>query len=408
MASQLPDGLAMPLNGALPSTVGVGALGKTMSAYVHIPFCRVRCGYCDFNTYTATELRGVSRASYVEELKKEIALSIDVLQRADVSLRPLHTVFFGGGTPTLLPVSDLADALQALRDSHGIEPEAEITVEANPDTLTAEYVDGLVRAGFTRVSVGMQSAVPHVLSALDRTHNPAAVDRAVSTIHSAGLEASIDLIYGAPGESLADWRRSLEQAISLNTGHISAYALIVEDGTALARKISSGAMDAPDDDLQAEMYELADELLSKAGFQWYEISNWAKSQQQQSQHNLAYWNNQDWWGYGPGAHSAIGGTRFWNVKHPAAYAGRLAEAYSPALSYETPDQQAVTLEQVLLGSRLAAGIPTQGHDPQAISTLIARGLIDGKRAIEGRIVLTLSGRLRADEVVRELLFRSQD
>ena len=408
MASQLPDGLAMPLNGALPSTVGVGALGKTMSAYVHIPFCRVRCGYCDFNTYTATELRGVSRASYVEELKKEIALSIDVLQRADVSLRPLHTVFFGGGTPTLLPVSDLADALQAVRDSHGIEPEAEITVEANPDTLTAEYVDGLVRAGFTRVSVGMQSAAPHVLSALDRTHNPAAVDQAVSTIHSAGLEASIDLIYGAPGESLADWRRSLEQAISLNTGHISAYALIVEDGTALARKISSGAMDAPDDDLQAEMYELADELLSKAGFQWYEISNWAKSQQQQSQHNLAYWNNQDWWGYGPGAHSAIGGTRFWNVKHPAAYAGRLAEAHSPALSYETPDQQAVTLEQVLLGSRLAAGIPTQGHDPQAISTLIARGLIDGKRAIEGRIVLTLSGRLRADEVVRELLFRSQD
>jgi len=408
MASQLPDGLAMPLNGALPSTVGVGALGKTMSAYVHIPFCRVRCGYCDFNTYTATELRGVSRASYVEELKKEIALSIDVLQRADVSLRPLHTVFFGGGTPTLLPVSDLADALQALRDSHGIEPEAEITVETNPDTLTAEYVDGLVRAGFTRVSVGMQSAVPHVLSALDRTHNPAAVDQAVSTIHSAGLEASIDLIYGAPGESLADWRRSLEQAISLNTGHISAYALIVEDGTALARKISSGAMDAPDDDLQAEMYELADELLSKAGFQWYEISNWAKSQQQQSQHNLAYWNNQDWWGYGPGAHSAIGGTRFWNVKHPAAYAGRLAEAHSPALSYETPDQQAVTLEQVLLGSRLAAGIPTQGHDPQAISTLIAWGLIDGKRAIEGRIVLTLSGRLRADEVVRELLFRSQD
>lgn len=408
MASQLPDGLAMPLNGALPSTVGVGALGKTMSAYVHIPFCRVRCGYCDFNTYTATELRGVSRASYVEELKKEIALSIDVLQRADVSLRPLHTVFFGGGTPTLLPVSDLADALQAVRDSHGIEPEAEITVEANPDTLTAEYVDALVRAGFTRVSVGMQSAVPHVLSALDRTHNPAAVDQAVSTIHSAGLEASIDLIYGAPGESLADWRRSLEQAISLNTGHISAYALIVEDGTALARKISSGAMDAPDDDLQAEMYELADELLSKAGFQWYEISNWAKSQQQQSQHNLAYWNNQDWWGYGPGAHSAIGGTRFWNVKHPAAYAGRLAEAHSPALSYETPDQQAVTLEQVLLGSRLAAGIPTQGHDPQAISTLIARGLIDGKRAIEGRIVLTLSGRLRADEVVRELLFRSQD
>ncbi|BAU99165.1 radical SAM family heme chaperone HemW [Aurantimicrobium minutum] len=408
MASQLPDGLAMPLNGALPSTVGVGALGKTMSAYVHIPFCRVRCGYCDFNTYTATELRGVSRASYVEELKKEIALSIDVLQRADVSLRQLHTVFFGGGTPTLLPVSDLADALQALRDSHGIEPEAEITVEANPDTLTAEYVDGLVRAGFTRVSVGMQSAVPHVLSALDRTHNPAAVDQAVSTIQSAGLEASIDLIYGAPGESLADWRRSLEQAISVNTGHISAYALIVEDGTALARKISSGAMDAPDDDLQAEMYELADELLSKAGFQWYEISNWAKSQQQQSQHNLAYWNNQDWWGYGPGAHSAIGGTRFWNVKHPAAYAGRLAEAHSPALSYETPDQQAVTLEQVLLGSRLAAGIPTQGHDPQAISTLIARGLIDGKRAIEGRIVLTLSGRLRADEVVRELLFRSQD
>ena len=408
MASQLPDGLAMPLNGALPSTVSVGSLYKTMSAYVHIPFCRVRCGYCDFNTYTATELRGASQATYVDELKKEIELSIEVLHRADVSIRPLHTVFFGGGTPTLLPVSDLAHALQALRDSHGIETGAEVTVEANPDTLTEEYVEGLVQAGFTRVSVGMQSAVPHVLSALDRTHNPAAVDRAVTIIQSAGLEASIDLIYGAPGESLSDWRRSLEKAISLNTGHISAYALIVEDGTALARKIISGVMDAPDDDLQAEMYELADELLSKAGFQWYEISNWAKSQQQKSQHNLAYWTNQNWWGYGPGAHSAIGGTRFWNVKHPAAYAGRLAENQSPALSYETPNQEAAMLEHVLLGSRLAAGIPAQGHDPQAISSLIARGLIDGKHATGGRIVLTLSGRLRADEVVRVLLFRSQD
>lgn len=403
----MPDGTQMPADGSLPDSVAAGSIGKTLSAYVHVPFCRVRCGYCDFNTYTATELKGVSQSSYIDELAKEISWSRDVLERSGIPSRALHSVFFGGGTPTLLPARDLTAALQALRDTHGVVQNAEITVEANPDTLSTEYVQQLAHAGFTRVSVGMQSAVPHVLASLDRTHNPDSVVSAVSMIHDAGLEASIDLIYGAPGESLSDWRQSLEAAISLGTGHISAYALIVEEGTALARKISSGQLSQPDDDVQAQMYELADEFLSEAGFSWYEISNWSRTESQRSQHNLAYWKNQDWWGYGPGAHSALGGTRFWNVKHPAAYAQRLAQGHSPAFAYETPDQEAQELERVLLGTRLSEGISTQNCEAASIATLISRGLIDGKRALDGRIVLTLSGRLRADEVVRELLFSSQ-
>lgn len=404
MAGPLPEGNVMPVDGALPAGVNIGSESRTMSAYVHVPFCRVRCGYCDFNTYTATELRGTSQATYVEELASEIELSGNVLSRAEVPLRPLSSIFFGGGTPTLLPASDLASALDLLRHQHGIRPGAEITTEANPDTITPEYLETLAVAGFTRISLGMQSAVPSVLATLDRTHNPDSVATAVNLAHAAGLEVSIDLIYGTPGESLEQWRESLETAISLNTGHISAYALIVEEGTALERRIRRGELPMPDDDLQADMYELAEELLSSAGFDWYEISNWAKSDAQRSVHNLTYWQGNDWWGFGPGAHSHIGGTRFWNVKHPAAYAQRLALGHSPAAGWEKPNDEAASLEQILLGSRIREGISTQGLDPAAVAVLIADGLIDGHSALQQRIVLTLSGRLRADEVVRRLTF----
>jgi putative oxygen-independent coproporphyrinogen III oxidase len=394
----------MPVDGALPAGVNIGSESRTMSAYVHVPFCRVRCGYCDFNTYTATELRGTSQATYVEELAREIELSGTVLSRAEVPLRPLSSIFFGGGTPTLLPASDLARTLDLLRHLHGIRLGAEITTEANPDTITPEYVETLATAGFTRISLGMQSAVSSVLATLDRTHNPDSVATAVNLAHAAGLEVSIDLIYGTPGESLEQWRESLETAISLNTGHISAYALIVEEGTALERRIRRGELPMPDDDLQADMYELADELLGSAGFDWYEVSNWAKSEAQRSVHNLTYWQGNDWWGYGPGAHSHIGGTRFWNVKHPAAYAQRLSLGHSPAAGWEKPNDEAASLEKILLGSRIREGIPTQGLDPAAVAALIADGLINGNLALKQRIVLTLSGRLRADEVVRRLTF----
>ena len=394
----------MPADGSLPAGVNLGVDNRSMSAYIHVPFCRVRCGYCDFNTYTATELRGTSQATYIDELAREIDFSGHVLKRAGVPTRPLASVFFGGGTPTLLPAHDLIRALELVQGQHGIVPGAEITTEANPDTITPEYVHELAQAGFTRISLGMQSAVPSVLATLDRTHNPASVATSVQAAHDAGLEVSIDLIYGTPGESLDQWRESLETAISLNTGHISAYALIVEEGTALERRIRRGVLPEPDDDLEADMYELAEDLLSDAGFHWYEVSNWSKSEAQRSVHNLTYWQGNDWWGYGPGAHSHIGGTRFWNVKHPAAYAQRLAAGHSPAAGWETPDSQARELESILLGSRLREGISIEGFEPDLVAGLIADGLIDGSQAIRKRLVLTVKGRLRADEVVRRLTF----
>ena len=404
MAGPLPEGNDMPADGSLPRGVNVGADSRTMSAYIHVPFCRVRCGYCDFNTYTATELRGTSQSTYIDELSREIELSGSVLNLAGVPKRPLTSVFFGGGTPTLLPATDLVRALELVRTEHGLEPCAEITTEANPDTITPEYVQTLAQAGFTRLSLGMQSAVPSVLATLDRTHNPASVSTAVQVAQDVGLEVSIDLIYGTPGETLDQWRQSLEAAISLNTGHISAYALIVEDGTALERRIRRGELPVPDDDLEADMYELADELLTAAGFQWYEVSNWSKSLEQRSVHNLTYWQGNDWWGYGPGAHSHIGGTRFWNVKHPAAYAQRLSLGQSPAAGWEQPDEEAVALERVLLGSRIREGISTLEFEPDIVAGLIADGLIDGHSALKHNLVLTVAGRLRADEVVRRLTF----
>lgn len=394
----------MPLDGSLPDGVHLGATLRTMSAYVHVPFCRVRCGYCDFNTYTASELRGTSQHTFVEELEKEISFSVEVLTKSSVPTRPLASVFFGGGTPTLLPASDLVRVLEFLRDAHELAPDAEITTEANPDTISLEYVTELAAAGFTRISIGMQSAVSSVLHTLDRTHDPEAVFKAVDFAQAVGLEVSIDLIYGTPGESLEQWRESLTTAISLVTGHISAYALIVEEGTALERRIRRGELPAPDDDLEADMYELAEMMLTKAGYSWYEVSNWSKSPSQQSIHNLSYWRGNDWWGYGPGAHSHIGGTRFWNVKHPAAYAERLSLGVTPAAGWEKPDAEATELERVLLGTRIRDGIPTTGLDPKAVAGLIADELIDPISAFKNRIVLTVPGRLRADEVVRRLTF----
>ncbi len=316
MGAALPPGEPAPPDGALPDDLVVDP-STPFSAYVHVPFCRVRCGYCDFNTYTATELRGARRDAYADEVLREIALSRAVLGERG-PLRPADTVFFGGGTPTLLPPGDLARMLAGIRDAFGLADGAEVTVEANPDTVTDAVARTLADAGVTRLSIGMQSAVPHVLAALDRTHDPGNVRTAVAAARRAGLDVSVDLIYGAPGESLADWRTSLETALALDPDHVSAYALIVEDGTKLARQIRRGELPAPDDDLQAAMYETADDALTAAGLHWYEVSNWARDDAHRSRHNLAYWRGTDWWGYGPGAHSHVGGLRWWNVKHPAA------------------------------------------------------------------------------------------
>ncbi len=401
MGSALPIGEPAPRDGSLPVSID---RSTPFGVYLHVPFCRVRCGYCDFNTYTAGELRGARQDEYADTLLREVDLACGVLVDAG-AIRPASTVFFGGGTPTLLPAGDLSRMLDGVRTTFGIAPGAEVTVEANPDTVSDAVAAELAAAGVTRLSIGMQSAVPHVLASLDRTHEPANVGAAVAAARRAGLAVSLDLIYGAPGESLADWRESLESVAALEPDHVSAYALIIEEGTKLARQIRRGEVPAPDDDRQADMYELADELLDVAGFEWYEVSNWARDEQQRSRHNLAYWQGADWWGFGPGAHSHIAGVRFWNVKHPAAYAQRLAAGFSPAAGRESPDAAARHLESVLLRTRIREGLPISelfGEGRHAVAALIADGLIDGAAAVRGRVVLTLRGRLLADAVVRAL------
>ena len=403
MAGPLPLGDPAPADGRLPSDLAIDT-AVPFSAYLHIPFCTVRCGYCDFNTYTSTELRGAKQEDYASTLISEIALARRVLDDAGAR-RPMDTVFFGGGTPTLLPAGDLARMLDAATDAFGLAEGAEVTVEANPDTVTPEVARILADAGVTRMSVGMQSAVPHVLAALDRTHRPENVRTAVAAAKDAGLAVSVDLIYGAPGESLSDWEASLDAALALEPDHISAYALIIEDGTKLAREIRRGEVPTPDDDLQADMYELADARLADGGFDWYEVSNWARTPDRRSRHNLAYWRGSDWWGFGPGAHSHVAGLRWWNVKHPAAYAQRLSASESPAAGTERPDEESRTLERILLLSRIREGIAVDdvpSANRSRVAGLMADGLVDPVAALQGRIQLTLRGRLLADAVVRQL------
>lgn len=373
---------------------------STLHAYVHVPFCRVRCGYCDFNTYTATELDGFKQSDFVAQFERELRLSERVLG----SKRELESVFFGGGTPTQLPARDLVAVLALLRDAFGISSGAEVTTEANPDNVTLDYLAELRDGGFNRVSFGMQSAVPSVLATLERSHTPANVPAAVRAAKELELQTSVDLIYGAPGETMEQWQQSVQAAIALETDHISAYALIVEDGTKLARQIRSGELAQPDDDLQADKYEYADATFAAAGLTWYELSNWSRSPETQSHHNVAYWAGQDWWGYGPGAHSHVAGDRWWNAKHPTAYASRLAAGDSPEIGRETLTPEQKLEERILLESRLATGLDLElVSNKGQVAGLIAEGLIEGEAALRGKLVLTLRGRLLADLVVRRLV-----
>lgn len=408
MAPALPDGDTPPDDGALPGSAAVGAEDRAFGVYLHVPFCTVRCGYCDFNTYTATELGGgASQASYAETALREIALGGRVL--AGLPRRPVSTVFVGGGTPTVLPPGDLARMLDGIRSTWGLAPGAEVTTEANPDSVTPESLGALAAAGFTRVSFGMQSAVPHVLATLERTHDPARIPDVVRWARDAGLKVSLDLIYGTPGESLDDWRASVETALSTGVDHVSAYALVVEAGTKMAGQVRRGLLDLPSEDDQAAKYEVADELLAAAGLHWYEVSNWARTDADRCHHNLAYWRGDDWWGVGPGAHSHVGGVRWWNVKHPRAYAARLEAGLSPAAGREVVAGESAQLERVMLGVRLAEGLPLEDLSASArtaVAGLVADGLLDGAAALGAhgprRALLTRRGRLLADAVVRTL------
>jgi oxygen-independent coproporphyrinogen-3 oxidase len=404
--STLPPGDPSPRDGALPPAA-LHELGtRPFGLYVHVPFCSVRCGYCDFNTYTAAELGpGASRTTYADSVITELHLAADVLAAAPRGLPTVSSVFVGGGTPTLLPAADLVRVLGTVRSVFGLVADAEVTTEANPDSVSPAQLETLRSRGFTRISFGMQSAVPSVLATLDRTHDPANVARAVAAARAAGFDhVSLDLISGTPGESLADWRMSVEAALALSPDHVSAYALTVEEGTALARRVGRGELAAPDDDDVADKYVLADQLLGDAGYDWYELSNWARTPAARCRHNLGYWTGADWWGAGPGSHSHVGGVRWWNVKHPTAYAARLSDGASPALAREVLDPETRRVERVLLESRLAAGLPVDvldGPGRAALPGLVTDGLAESSDA--ARVVLTRRGRLLADTVVRALL-----
>lgn len=407
MPSTLPEGQPAPENGILPEQASQGAADRGFGLYAHIPFCAVRCGYCDFNTYTAIELGGgASQAAYAGTAIEEIDFAARAMLASGLPERELNTVFFGGGTPTLLPAADLAAMLRAAVGHWGLAPGAEVTTEANPDSVTEQSLQELADAGFTRISFGMQSAVPHVLKVLDRTHRPERVPQAVAWARAAGLKVSVDLIYGTPGESLTDWRTSVEAALSYEPDHISAYALIIEDGTKLAAQIRRGEVPGIDDDDHAEKYTVADELFAAAGFGWYEVSNWARTPADACQHNVAYWRGDDWWGIGPGAHSHVGGVRWWNVKHPIAYAQRLQNGLSPAAGREVLDAPTQEVERVMLAMRLAEGIRTDSlaaEGRKAVASLLAKELVEPQAAFAGLLKLTRKGRLLADAVVRELL-----
>jgi putative oxygen-independent coproporphyrinogen III oxidase len=372
--------------------------------YVHVPFCSTRCGYCDFNTYTAAELGGgASRDSYAGLAICEVRQARAVL---GPDAPPVSTVFFGGGTPTLLPPADLAAILAAIGAEFGLAAGAEVTTEANPESVDEPALAELRSAGFTRISLGMQSSAEHVLKVLDRTHSPGRAEQCVAWARSAGFShVSLDLIYGTPGESPADWERSVRRAIEAGPDHVSAYALIVEDGTRLAARIRRGELAPPDDDEMADRYLAAEHLLAAAGLGWYEISNWAAGPDSACQHNLLYWTGGNWWGVGPGAHSHVGGTRWWNVRHPATYAGRISEGASPGQAREILTRSERRTERIMLETRLATGCPLgelSAAGRRAAAAAVADRLADPAAFDAGRIVLTPAGRLLADAVIRDL------
>ena len=409
--------------------------------YIHVPFCLRRCGYCDFNTYTAVDLGGgASRGNYAAMTIREMRLVRDWQERHGIAEPPASTVFFGGGTPTILPADDLIAILNAIRELWGVEDGAEITTEANPDTVDAATIRALADGGFTRVSFGMQSAVPHVLRTLDRTHTPANVEASVRASGAAGLRSSVDLIYGAPGEGLEDWRTSVRTAIDLGVNHISAYALTVEPTTKMGRQIAAGVLPKPDDDDEAAKYEIADELFSAAGLQWYEISNWARPGYE-SRHNLGYWRNVDWAGIGPGAHShynrvepascrsesersarphgsspqdcdAHGAIRSWDLAHPRLWSERVNAGQVPWAGSESITPMDALEETIMLGLRLREGLDltalktsldvggAASSDIDAgVAELEREGLVERRGS---RLIPTLRGRLLNDAVIERM------
>jgi oxygen-independent coproporphyrinogen-3 oxidase len=378
-----------------------------LAFYIHIPYCVKRCGYCDFNTYTPAELQLTEELtqisnSYIDLLVKEIEFARNQVGESAI----VPSIFFGGGTPSLMEASDIKRVITAISEQFKLDPIAEVTLETNPDTVTKEKLKQFYDAGVNRISFGMQSSVPHVLKTLDRTHNPDNLPQVTKWATEVGFkEISVDLIYGTPGESKQDWQQSINSALALPISHISAYALIVEEGTKLAAQIKRGEIAKPDDDLTAEKYIMADKAFTTAGFNWYELSNWAKPNSQ-SKHNLAYWLGHNWWGAGPGAHSHINGKRFWNVKHPNLYKQKIQANETVILDSEVLKGSQIESERLMLSIRLPQGLEKNTLNNQQILELtdyVNSGHLDQENWNLGRATLTLDGRLIADRIVREIL-----
>ncbi|WP_442943258.1 radical SAM family heme chaperone HemW [Nocardia sp. NBC_00565] len=379
--------------------------GGPFGIYIHVPFCATRCGYCDFNTYTAGELgTSASPQSWLEALRGELATAAEQFATLPSATPAVATIFVGGGTPSLLGGDGLAAVLDAVRANFTLAADAEVSTESNPESTAPEFFERIRAAGFTRVSLGMQSAAQHVLKVLDRTHTPGRAVAAAKEARAAGFEhVNLDLIYGTPGERDSDLDASLDAVLSAGVDHVSAYSLIVEDGTALARRVRRGELPAPEDDVLAARYERIDAGLTAAGLTWYEVSNWAAGDSARCRHNLGYWDGGDWLGAGPGAHSHLGGVRWWNVKHPARYADTVAHGGLPAAGWETLTADEQHTERVMLTIRLRTGLRLDELDASETATA-DRIIADGLAIRSGdRLILTDRGRLLADGVVRDLL-----
>ena len=378
-----------------------------LAFYIHIPYCIKRCGYCDFNTYTPSELQITTGLKNITNSYTTLLITEIKSARKQVGERAVvPSIFFGGGTPSLMEAEDIKSIISTIGSEFDLAGDIEITLESNPDTVDKDKLEKFYQAGINRISFGMQSAVPHVLATLDRTHNPDNLYQVTKWASEVGFkEISVDLIYGTPGESKSDWQKSIDAALSLPITHISAYALIIEEGTKLAAQIKRGEVDQVDDDLTAEKYLMADNAFTKFGFNWYELSNWSKVNSE-SKHNLAYWLGKNWWGAGPGAHSHLNGKRFWNVKHPNLYKQKIDANESPVADSEDLKELQIESERLMLSIRLPSGVEKNTLNEQQISDLsgyVKSGHLDKGDWDNGRATLTLNGRLIADRIVREIL-----
>ena len=393
--AQEPNGDIAPLDGNLEIDSNK-LLDKPFSVYIHVPYCKKRCGYCDFNTYTPNELDVNDQIeTWAIATVKEIEFAKKILKKDLV----IDTIFIGGGTPSLLTDKELSYLFDGLKANFNFAKEVEITLEANPDDINDEKITSWIDNKINRISIGMQSSSKKVLQILDRTHDISNIEKSARLLKKHGLtNFSFDLIYGTPGESMNEFQESIEFALSLYPTHLSAYSLVIEPGTKMGNELKINKIQNVNDDIAADKYLLADEILEKHGFSWYEISNWSLNNLY-SRHNLNYWKNNNWWGFGPGAHSHIEGYRWWNLKLPNQWRERLEKKQSPAKAREVLTNEQKISEEIMLSLRLNTGLDSRKFSSASIDKLLKNDLI---YFVGNNFVLTKKGRLLADQVFMQL------